>query len=113
MTRLAGFLSAFWVALIPIGAIPSLSCRATALQSAQPIRLESRFMAEISVANEPRAEEKAPSPPAEVEDLTEPDPNQPADGETPPEDEVSIGEIPVVQMVELTLDTAKKRWMPM
>ncbi len=46
--------------------------------------------------------------PRHVEDLTEPDPTQPTDGETPPEDEVSIGEIPVVQMVELTPDTAQK-----
>src|SRR5204862_5829427 len=46
-------------------------------------------------------------PPPEVEDLTEPDPNQSVDGETPP-DEVSIGEIPVVKMVDLTLDSAQK-----
>lgn len=53
-------------------------------------------------------EDAKPSPPGDVEDLTEPDPSQSIDGETPPADEVSIGEIPVVQMVELTLDTAQK-----
>ena len=48
------------------------------------------------------------TPPADVEDLTEPDPTQSTDGETPPEDEVSIGEIPIVEMVELTPETAQK-----
>ena len=107
MTRLARFLSAFLVALIPIGAISAFSAvPPTAYSSRMPVS-ERDFWPKLA-ANEPRAVEKAPSPPAEVEDLTEPDPNQPVDGETPPGDEVSIGEIPVVQMVELTLDTAQK-----
>ena len=60
------------------------------------------------VISETLGAETKPTPPNGAEDLTEPDPNQSTDGETPPADEVSIGEIPVVKMVELTLDTAQK-----
>lgn len=59
-------------------------------------------------ASSRHGEETQPATPADVEDLTEPDPTQPAEEEVPPEDEVSIGEIPVVQMVELTPETAQK-----
>ena len=107
MTRLAGFLSAFWVALIPIGAISAFSSVPPFAYSPR-LSVSERDLWPKQVANEPLAEEKTPLPPADVEDLTEPDPNQPADGEPSPADEISIGEIPVVQMVELTLDTAQK-----
>ena len=60
------------------------------------------------VISETLGEETKPTPPEGTEDLTEPDPNQSTDGETPPADEVSIGEIPVVKMVELTPDMAQK-----
>lgn len=105
MTRLARFLGAFWVALTLIGATPAIS----AVQSiANAPRIDSVNQAQPNlVASEPVIEEPKPPPPGEVEDLTEPDPNQPVDSETPPSDEVSIGEIPVVEMVELTLDTAQ------
>ena len=107
MTRLAGFLSAFGVALIFIGAIPASSALPpAAISLSLPISLVELWPK--LAAGEHLVEEKAPTPPADVEDLTEPDPSQPADGESPPGDEVSIGEIPVVQMVELTLDTAQK-----
>lgn len=43
-----------------------------------------------------------------VEDLTEPDPNAPADGEDPYIDDLSIGEIPIIETVELTPDLAKR-----
>ncbi len=67
---------------------------------------------------QPQAEapaEPSPLPPAAQPDeagpdLTEPDPNQPVttpdDGETP--DDLSIGEIPVIETIELTLDMAKR-----
>jgi hypothetical protein len=42
-----------------------------------------------------------------VEDLTEPDPNAPSDGEEPVIDDLSIGEIPIIETVELTPDLAK------
>jgi hypothetical protein len=107
MKRLARFLSAFWVALIPIGAIPAFSAVQPTSNSPR-LDASDRGLWPNLVASEPLVDETTPSPPAEVEDLTEPDPSQPAEDETPPGDEVSIGEIPVVQMVELTLDTAQK-----
>jgi uncharacterized protein YicC (UPF0701 family) len=51
-------------------------------------------------------EENRPPPPGL--DLTEPDPTLPTDNETPPADEVSVGEVPDVKMVDLTLDMARR-----
>jgi hypothetical protein len=109
MTRLAGFLSAFWAAL-------ALAGSPLAIASVQPVadahagKIHTPGIWPNLVISERLGEETQPTPEPEapVEDLTEPDPTQPTDGETPPEDEVSIGEIPVVQMVELTPDTAQK-----
>ncbi len=104
MTRLAGFLSAFCAGLAL--ALASSAVRA----SGDSVRIETAVQVastELAAGQIP-GEDTKPSPPEDVEDLTEPDPSQSIDGETPPADEVSIGEIPVVQMVELTLDTAQK-----
>jgi hypothetical protein len=104
MTRLAGFLSVFWAAFALTGTFPAL---AAVQPDANPYNTHSfdRGMWPNLAASDRHGEQ---APPAEVEDLTEPDPTQPTDGETPPEDEVSIGEIPIVQMVELTPETARK-----
>lgn len=53
-----------------------------------------------------QADDMKPPPP--VQDLTEPDPNLPTDNETPPADEVNVGEVPEVKMVDLTLDMAQR-----
>ena len=108
MTRYAGFLIAFWVALLALGPAPANSAVQTVANSPStdtdaPKQGLQRFL----FAGEPLSGETKPSPPV-VEDLTEPDPNQPTDNETPPQDEVSVGEIPVVKMVDLTLDTAQR-----
>lgn len=106
MTRYAGLLVAFWVGLLMIGLSPANSAM-------QTIAISAGFAAPggapqlILIAGEPASDELKPPPPV-VEDLTEPDPNQPTDNETPPSDEVSIGEIPEVHMVELTLDAAQR-----
>lgn len=52
--------------------------------------------------------EDAKPPPPDVPDVTEPDPIAPGAGEALPSDEVSIGEIPMVKMVELTPDSAQR-----
>ncbi len=48
--------------------------------------------------------------PQQGEDLTQPDPNQPNAGtdESMPPDELSLGEIPEIQTMELTVDIAKR-----
>jgi hypothetical protein len=104
MTRLAGILSAFWAALALTGTPPAM---AAVHPNASPYGVSGfdQGMGPKLAASNHHGEEM---PPADVEDLTEPDPTQPTDGETPPEDEVSIGEIPIVQMVELTPETAQK-----
>ena len=111
MTRLAGFLSAFGAVLTLMGMPPAMAAvrpethhnsgNATDLGQWPNLAASTRHGEETQPT--PQTE-----PPADVQDLTEPDPTQPTDGETPPEDEVSIGEIPVVQMVELTPETAQK-----
>jgi hypothetical protein len=107
MTRLAGFLSAFWAALALTGAPAAMAAVQPPFHSYRALDLNRGMRPELAASTR-HGEEIQPTPPAEVEDLTEPDPTQPTDGETPPEDEVSIGEIPVVQMVELTPETAQK-----
>ena len=109
MTRLAGFLSAFWAALALAGT-PLASASVQPFADAHGGRVHAPDIWQNLVISGRLGEETQPTPESEapVEDLTEPDPTQPTDGETPPEDEVSIGEIPVVQMVELTPDTAQK-----
>jgi hypothetical protein len=99
MTRLAWFLGAFWASLALAGT-----------PFAHAARIHDQVIWSNFVISERLGEEAQPvtEPEAPVEDLTEPDPSQPTDGETLPEDEVSIGEIPVVQMVELTPETAQK-----
>ena len=99
MTLLAGFLSAFWAA-----------AALTGTPNAHGVKVRDPVIWSNLVISERLGEEPQPStePEAPVEDLTEPDPTQPTEGEIPPEDEVSIGEIPVVQMVELTPETARK-----
>ena len=104
MTRLAGFLSAFWTALALAGIFPALAAVQPDANSYDTHSFD-RGMWPNLAASDRHGEQ---TPPADVEDLTEPDPTQPTDGETPPEDEVSIGEIPIVQMVELTPETARK-----
>lgn len=103
MTRFAGFFVAFWVSLFMIGLAPAIS----AVRAFPGVDASDQGLQPNLMASEPRVEDIKPPPPVE-EDLTEPDPSQPTDNETPPSDEVSIGEIPVVQMVELALDTAQK-----
>jgi hypothetical protein len=107
MTRLAGFLSAFWAVLALTGTIPALAAVQPPTNASGAHAFDQGWGPELAASTR-HGEEIQPAPPAEVEDLTEPDPTQPTDGETPPEDEVSIGEIPVVQMVELTPETAQK-----
>ena len=106
MTRYAGFLIAFWVAFTLIGLIPANSAVQTVANSPNTDAPKQGFQ-QYLLAGQPAGEETKPPPPVE-EDLTEPDPNQPTDNVTPPSDEVSIGEIPVVKMVDLTLDTAQR-----
>ena len=68
---------------------------------------QSYRLAQVETAPAP-----APLPPADApgEDLTQPDPDQPAAGEgddmTP--DDLSLGEIPVIETMELTADIAKR-----
>lgn len=109
MTRLAGFLSAFWAALVLTG-VPLATASVQPLEYAHGAKVHAPGMWPNLVVSGRLGEETQPTPEPEapVEDLTEPDPTQPTDGETPPEDEVSIGEIPVVQMIELTPETAQK-----
>ncbi|MEP7172833.1 MAG: hypothetical protein ABI705_05005 [Aestuariivirga sp.] len=107
MTRLAGFLSAFWAALALTGTPPAMAAVQPGLNSSGTPDLDWGIRPELAASTR-HGEEIQPPPPSDVEDLTEPDPTQPTDGETPPEDEVSIGEIPVVQMVELTPETAQR-----
>lgn len=107
MTRLAGFLSAFWASFALAGTSPALAAVQPST-SAYGASAVDQGLGPKMAASDRHGEEIQPAPPADVEDLTEPDPTQPSDGETPPEDEVSIGEIPVVQMVELTPETAQK-----
>jgi hypothetical protein len=107
MTHFAGLLVAVWIALITIEPTPAISAVQTNTYEPGPGGPKQGLQPNL-VASEPVIEDVRPPPPGEVEDLTEPDPNQPSDSETQPSDEVSIGEIPVVQMVELTLDTAQK-----
>jgi hypothetical protein len=104
MTRLAGFLSAFWAVLTLAGTTPALAAVQSDSNSYDTHVFDRGMWPKLAASN--RHGEQAP--PADVEDLTEPDPTQPTDGETPLEDEVSIGEIPIVQMVELTPETARK-----
>ena len=106
MTRFAGLLIATWFSLSFIEQASAISAAQTYSNSRDLVVLVQASQPSL-MASEPMVEDPK-SPPADVEDLTEPDPNQPTDGETPPSDEVSIGEIPVVHMVELTLDTAQK-----
>ena len=107
MTRLAGFLSAFWAALALTGTLAAMAAVQPGLDAYGTPDLDRVLRPELAASTH-HGEEVQPPPPSDVEDLTEPDPTQPTDGETPPEDEVSIGEIPVVQMVELTPETAQK-----
>ena len=108
MTHFAGLLVVVWIALITMEPTSAISAvRATIQERGAAVpRLD--LLPHVAAGREPAVEDIKPPPPGEVEDLTEPDPSQPSDSETSPSDEVSIGEIPVVQMVELTLDTAQK-----
>jgi hypothetical protein len=47
-------------------------------------------------------------PQAKAQDQIDPDPNLPVEEEAAPGDDISLGEIPVVQMVELTADSAQR-----
>ena len=105
MTRLAGFLSAFWAALVLSGTPLAIASVQPGLNSYGTPGVGMRPELATSTRN---GEQFQPAPPSDIEDLTEPDPTQSTDGEMSPEDEVSIGEIPVVQMVELTPETAQR-----
>ncbi len=107
MTRLARFLSAFWAALALAGTFPAMAAIRPPADAYGVQALDLGIWLKLASSTR-HGEETQPAPPSDVEDLTEPDPTQSTDGETPPEDEVSIGEIPVVQMVELTPETAQK-----
>lgn len=107
MTRLAGFLTVLWVGLLLLGASPAVAAVQLPARTLDVNTFTQKPPLGL-VISETLGEETKPTPPDSTEDLTEPDPNQSTDGETPPADEVSIGEIPVVKMVELTLDTAQK-----
>lgn len=107
MTRLVGFLGAFWAALALAGIPPAMAAVQHSTNAYGAYALDRGMWPKLAASTR-HGEEIQPAPPSDVEDLTEPDPTQPTDGETPPEDEVSIGEIPVVQMVELTPETAQK-----
>jgi hypothetical protein len=88
MTRYVSFFAAFLLVLTLLGA------RAT-------------FAAENPAASTQIYKEDTKPPPPEL-DPTEPDPNLPTDNETPPADEVSVGEVPEVKMVDLTIDKAQR-----
>jgi hypothetical protein len=107
MTRLAGFLGTFWAALALTGMPLALASVQPGTDPYRAIAVDQGMGPDLAVSGRPGDDSQA-TPPADVEDLTEPDPAQSTDGETPPEDEVSIGEIPIVQMVELTPETAQK-----
>ena len=106
MTRYAGLLVAFWVGLSTIGTTPAISSVQTFANSSRIDAVRLGLWLNLA-ASDPAGEDVKPPPPVE-EDLTAPDPNQPTDNETPPSDQVSIGEIPEVHMVELTLDSAQR-----
>lgn len=65
--------------------------------------------ADITVAAVPPelVAQNAEPPPAEGEDLTQPDPNQPA-GEGISPDDMSLGEIPLIETMELTAAIARR-----
>ncbi len=108
MTHFAGLFVAVWIALIITEPMPAIfAVQASTYEPGSGVPKQDLLL-QLAAGGEPTIEEVNPPPPGEVEDLTEPDPSQPSDSETQPSDEVSIGEIPVVQMVELTLDTAQK-----
>ncbi len=107
MTRLAGFLGTFWAAFALSGMCPAMASAQADANSHEGHFIDQGMWPELAVSDS-HGDDTQPTPPAEVEDLTEPDPTQSTDGETPPEDEVSIGEIPIVQMMELTPETAQK-----
>ena len=106
MTRLAGFLSAFWAALALTGTLPALAAIQPEANSYGTNSFD-RGMWPNLAASSRHGEETQPHPLPMLKTLRSQTPPN-ADGETPPEDEVSIGEIPIVQMVELTPETARK-----
>ena len=71
--------------------------------------LSGHAAADITVAAVPPelVAQNAEPPPAEGEDLTQPDPNQPAAEGTSPDD-MSLGEVPQIETVELTPGIAKR-----
>ncbi len=58
----------------------------------------------------PQMAQNTDPPPPQGEDLTQPDPNQPAaeDGEGISPDDMSLGEIPQIETIELTPDIARR-----
>ncbi len=78
MTRNSGFWLAIWVGLAA---------------STAPASAAAQMQAE---------------PQAKAQDQIDPDPNLPVEEEAAPGDDISLGEIPVVQMVELTADSAQR-----
>ena len=71
--------------------------------------LSGHAAADITVAAVPPelVAQNAEPPPAEGEDLTQPDPNQPAAEGTSPDD-MSLGEVPQIETVELTPGIARR-----
>ena len=102
-----------------IVSIASVLCGPPALANEAPISGWVLAQADepLTVPDAPATTESQPDsaaeqPPAAEEDLTQPDPNDQDkqatdDGEAPPED-LSLGEIPVIETVELTPDMSKR-----
>ncbi len=91
--------------------------RAVATETSDPILVQAETPLQIpeapaqpgAAAAPPPVEAETPTEPP-AEDLTQPDPGQPAAGDdegTSP-DELSLGEIPVIETIELTPDVARR-----
>ncbi len=103
MARYVSLVVALWLAIAMTGQSPAHV--APSKSASVPVSSAQALGANLRVADSLSDESKPPPP---EQDLTEPDPSQPTDNETPPADEVSIGEIPVVEMVDLTTDMAQR-----
>lgn len=103
MARYVSLVVALWLAIAMTGQSPAHVAQPKS--ASVPVSSAQALVANLLVADSVSDDTKPPPP---EQDLTEPDPSQPTDNETPPADEVSIGEIPVVEMVDLTTDMAQR-----
>ena len=79
MTRLAGFLSAFWAALALTGTLPAMAAVQPDADSYGAHAFDRGMWPNLAASGR-HGEEMQPAPPPDVEDLTEPDPTQPPTG---------------------------------